>query len=365
MYNTNYNHESIATTGILITNLGTPDAPTPQALKKYLGEFLWDRRVVSIPRPLWWLILNGVILTTRPKKSAEAYKKVWTEDGSPLLQIALKQKEKLQKHLDGISAAPVKVALGMRYGTPSIESALNELKAANAQRIIVLPLYPQHSSATTASTFDAIGLAMKKAFWVPDLRFVSSYHDNPSFITALAQQIKNYWNKNGQAEKLFFSFHGMPARTLPAGDPYFCHCHKTARLVAEQLGLEKDQWITAFQSRFGKEEWLKPYADETLIKLGQSKLKSVDVVCPGFSADCLETLEEMAIENKETFQNAGGGEYRYIPALNDSDEHITALTNVIQTHTGDWPIWDKNWSMKIAQKNAKKTSQRASELSES
>ena len=341
MPNLSNQHEVISSTGILITNLGTPDAPTAQSLRKYLKEFLWDRRVVDIPRPLWWLILNGIILNTRPKKSAAAYQKVWTAQGSPLLQISLKQQEKLQIELNKLCKAPVKVALGMRYGSPSIEAAIEELKTTNIQRLLVLPLYPQHATATTASTFDALGLAMKKQPWIFDTRFVSNYHDNVSYIAAISRQIENFWAINGKAEKLFFSFHGMPAKTLSAGDPYYYQCQNSARLVAEKLDLGKEQWLVAFQSRFGKEEWLKPYADETLKNLGQNKLSSVDVVCPGFSADCLETLEEMAEENKETFLQAGGGQYRYIPALNDSDVHIQTLVDIIYQHTQDWPIWDK------------------------
>lgn len=347
-----YNQDPQASTGILITNLGTPEAPTTAALRKYLREFLWDRRVVDVPRPIWWLILNGAILTTRPQKSAKAYQQVWTEQGSPLLQISLQQKDLLQARLNSLSKTPVRLALGMRYGTPSIENALQELQAANVQRILVLPLYPQHATATTASTFDAVGLAMKKAQMIPDLRFVSSYYDNPQYISALSNQISQFWSENGRPEKLFFSFHGMPEKTRTAGDPYYFQCHKTARLVAEQLKLDDHQWLVAFQSRFGNEEWLKPYADETLKQLGNEGLKSIDVICPGFSADCLETLEEMGQENKETFQNAGGGQYRYIPALNASEEHISTLLNIIESHTTDWPIWNNKDSSGSSTKNS-------------
>lgn len=356
---TNFTHDSLPTTGILITNLGTPDAPTKNALRKYLGEFLWDPRVVKIPRPLWWLILNGFILNVRPAKSAEAYQSVWTSDGSPLLSISKQQQKALQKYFDENVKSPVKVTLGMRYGSPSIESAIQELKAANAQRILVFPLYPQHSSATTASTFDAIGMAMKKLEWIPHIRFVSSYHDHPYYIQALVLQIQNYWQINGKPKKLFFSFHGMPEVSLHKGDPYYCQCQKTARLVAEGLQLADDEWIVAFQSRFGKQEWLKPYADKTLMELGQSGLESVDVVCPGFSADCLETLEEMAVENRDNFQNAGGGEYRYIPALNDDAEHITALQKIIEEETCNWPLWDSSWQLEEATQSANRTKERA------
>ena len=354
----NFSHSSIPVTGVLITNLGTPDAATPQALKRYLKEFLWDPRVVEIPRPVWWLILNVIILNTRPAKSAEAYKKVWTNDGSPLLSIAKLQQKALQSTLEKEFKGPIKVALGMRYGNPSIHSALNELREANAQKIIVLPLYPQHSAATTASTLDAVSQTLKDWRYVPEIRFINQYHDDSGYINAAANSIQKYWDENGKAEKLVFSFHGMPKRTLGAGDPYFCHCQKTARLITEKLGLQKDEWIISFQSRFGKEEWLKPYASETLEELGKQGQKSVDVVCPGFSADCLETLEEMADENKEIFKKAGGGQYRYIPALNDSKEHIDALSNLILSNIQGWPGLTE-WNEEEAENAAKNRSELA------
>jgi len=354
----NYSHSSIPVTGVLITNLGTPDAATPKALKRYLKEFLWDPRVVEIPRPVWWIILNAFILTTRPAKSAEAYKKVWTEDGSPLLSISIQQQKALQTSLKKQFKGPIKVALGMRYGNPSIQSALNELREANVQKIVVLPLYPQHSAATTASTFDAIAKTFEDWRYVPETRFINHYHDDEGYINAAANSITQYWNENGKAEKLLFSFHGMPKRTLGAGDPYFCHCQKTARLITEKLKLQKDEWIVSFQSRFGKEEWLKPYASETLEQLGKQGQKSVDVVCPGFSADCLETLEEMVDENREVFLKAGGGQYRYIPALNDSEEHIEALTKLLLKNMQGWPGVTE-WNVEEAEKFAKFRSEQA------
>ncbi len=356
---TKFKHNSIPSTGILLTNLGTPDAPTKEAVRKYLGEFLWDRRVVKIPRPIWWLILNGIILTTRPAKSAEAYKTVWTDAGSPLLVNSQLQQLAIQERLNELCTAPANIALGMRYGNPSIESAIKQLKDANVQNLLILPMYPQHSSATTASSFDAVANSMKKSEWVPNIRFVSSYHDHPAYINALVKQISNFWSKNGKPKKLLFSFHGMPAKTLDDGDPYHCHCHKTARLVAEALELQTDEWIIAFQSRFGKAEWLKPYANKILTELGKSGLESIDVVCPGFSADCLETLEEMAVENKEYFQSAGGGDYRYIPALNAEEVHIQALVEMIKQQTTDWPLWDETWSQETAEIAAKLSEQLA------
>ncbi len=332
-----YSHGTVPATGILLTNLGTPDAPTAEALRRYLGEFLWDPRVVEIPRPLWWLILHGVILRTRPAKSAEAYQKVWTDEGSPLLVYARRQKEALQRALAERFAGPVEVALGMRYGRPSIAHALQQLKQAHCQRIAVLPLYPQYSGATTASSFDGVVGELKRWRWLPELRMVNHYHDDSGYVQSLASSVREYWAENGSTDLLFFSFHGMPKRTLLAGDPYHCHCQKTARLVAEALQLSTEQWRVVFQSRFGREEWLRPYADETLASLPKEGVKRVDVICPGFSADCLETLEEMAMQNRDTFRDAGGEQYRYIPALNDRADHITALADLIMRHVQGWP----------------------------
>jgi len=357
----NFSHSEKPLIGVLISNLGTPDAATPEALKRYLKQFLWDPRVVEIPRPIWWIILHAFVLTTRPAKSAEAYKKVWTEDGSPLLSISKRQKAALQLALEAKFEGPVKVSLGMRYGNPSIKSALDELRLANAQKIIVLPLYPQHAAASTASSFDAVAETMKDWRYVPDTRFISQYHDDDAYIAAVANSIQTYWDTNGKPKKLLFSFHGMPKRTLAAGDPYFCQCQKTARLVTEKLSLEKDEWMVSFQSRFGKEEWLKPYASETLEQFGKQGLESIDVVCPGFSADCLETLEEMEEENKEIFEKAGGGKYRYIPALNDSAEHINVLADLVFRNAQGWPGVSE-WDEELTIKNLKESAESAKEM---
>jgi ferrochelatase len=356
-----YAHDSTPITGILITNLGTPDEPTPAAVRRYLKEFLWDPRVVEIPRPVWWLILHALVLTTRPRKSARAYSKIWSDDGSPLMAYSKQQRDALQKSLETRIKGPVKVALGMRYGNPSIASALEELHAADARRILVFPLYPQHSAATTASTLDAVAMTLQKWRRVPDLRFIAQYHDQPGYISALARSIQQFWDQHGKPGQLLFSFHGMPRRTLLAGDPYHCQCQKTARLVAEQLGLDEDTWIVAFQSLFGREEWLRPYASETLEQLGKQGLKSVHIVCPGFSADCLETLEEMALQNKAVFQQAGGGDYRYIPALNDSPEHISALADIVMHNVAGWPdvaLWEPD----VARLEAKACRRRATAM---
>ena len=329
-------HDQPACTGILLTNLGTPDAPTPSALRRYLAEFLWDRRVVELPRPLWWLILHGVILCTRPARSARKYQAIWTAEGSPLLAISRRQAAALAATLTERTPGPVRVALGMRYGNPSIAAALAELRAAGAQRLLVLPLYPQYSAATTASTFDAIAAALRTWRWLPELRFITQYHDDSAYLDALAAHLRAA-RAEQPGERLLFSFHGLPKRNLLAGDPYHCQCHKTARRVAERLGMKPEQWAVAFQSRFGRAEWLQPYTNVLLADWAKAGVKSVDVACPGFAADCLETLEEIALENRQTFLNAGGERYRYLPALNDAPEHIAALAGVIEQHAAGWP----------------------------
>ncbi|MCL5669434.1 MAG: ferrochelatase, partial [Gammaproteobacteria bacterium] len=292
-------HGASPATGVLISNLGTPDAPTAQALRRYLGEFLWDPRVVDMPRWLWWPILHGVILRIRPARSAHSYEKVWTERGSPLLANSQRQAAALQNALKECFKGPVVVALGMRYGTPSLKDAFDQLRAANAGRVLLLPLYPQYSSSTTASTFDAAAAILKKWKNIPELRLVKHYHDEPAYIRAVAESIRDNWRGREPGERLLFSFHGLPQRFLEQGDPYYYECHKSARLIAGQLQLADDQWKVSFQSRFGREPWLQPYTDHTLQEWGAAGVRSVDVVCPGFSADCLETLEEIAIQNRD------------------------------------------------------------------
>ena len=341
---TGYPHDQQMTTGILVTNLGSPDAPTAEALRRYLAEFLWDPRIVDMSRPLWWLILHGIILRTRPRRSAEAYRSVWTEEGAPLLRIARAQVDALRQELHQRLPGPVVVELGMRYGNPSLASAMEKLRAAGARRVLVLPLYPQYSCSTTASTLDAIAVAMKGWRWVPELRFINQYHDETGYIEALAASIREAWSEHAQPEKLIFSFHGTPKRFLTEGDPYHCQCHKTARLVAERLGLEQDRWQLSFQSVFGREEWLKPYTIDNLRELARNGVKSVDVICPGFSADCLETLEEIAVENREAFMEAGGGTFHYIPALNDRPDHIHSLVALLQKHLAGWPEASPEWN---------------------
>lgn len=331
-----FSHDQPECAGILLTNLGTPDAATPAAVRRYLAEFLWDPRVVEIPRPLWWLILHGIILRVRPAQSARKYQIIWTPEGSPLLAISHRQAAAVAETLAEHYPGPIRVAVGMRYGNPSIASALAELRAAGARRLLVLPLYPQYSATTTASTFDAVAAELRRWRWLPELRMVAHYHDDPGYLDALAASIRAARGDQPSA-RLLFSFHGLPERNLLAGDPYHCECHKTARLVAERLGLPADQWAVAFQSRFGRAEWLQPYTSVLLADWARAGVQSVDVVCPGFAADCLETLEEIALENRQIFLNAGGAQYRYLSALNDAPAHIEALIDLIGRHATGWP----------------------------
>lgn len=316
-------------TGILVTNLGSPDAPTAKALRVYLREFLSDPRIVEIPRLIWMCILHGIILRVRPSKSAKAYQSIWTEAGSPLIEISKQQADKLKAVLEQ-HGHDVEVELAMRYGNPSIQSGLEALREKGITRIIVFPLYPQYSSPTTGSTFDAVSRVLRTWRWVPELHFVNGYHTHPQYIDALASSVKEDLEKNGTPQKLIFSYHGMPKLFLENGDPYFCLCHQTTRLVIEKLSLDKDLVMTTFQSRFGKAEWLKPYTDATLESLPEQGIKDIAILSPAFSADCLETLEELEDENREVFEEAGGEKYRYIAALNDRDDHINALYEVIK-----------------------------------
>jgi ferrochelatase len=331
-----YKHDTTPATGVLLANLGTPDAPTASALRRYLAEFLSDPRVIEMPRPVWWLILHGIILRVRPRRSAEAYKKTWKEDGSPILDTSRKQTAGIQKNLQGHFSGPIHVELAMRYGNPSIKTGLEKLRQANARRILVFPLYPQYCAATTASTFDAVTDILKTWRWIPEIRMINHYHDAPGYINALAESIQKHWQTEGKAEKLLFSFHGIPKDYFDAGDPYSCECQKTVRLVVEKLGLGEDEWLLTFQSRFGPKDWLQPYTDITLKEWGGKGIKSVNVICPGFPADCLETLEEIDMRNRSFFTEAGGETFSYIPALNDSPAHITALTDIIVHHCQDW-----------------------------
>lgn len=321
-------HEKKAKIGVLLTNLGTPDAPTASALRRYLREFLSDPRVVEIPRLIWLIILHGIILRVRPKKSAKLYESIWTEEGSPLLVISQQQRDKVAAQLAEKYGDNVQVELAMRYGTPSISNALDKLQLAGANKLVVLPLYPQYAGPTVGSTFDAVVNQLKTWRWVPSFSFISGYHDNPNYIRALAQSINEHIQAHGKPDKLVLSFHGMPKYFLEQGDPYYCFCVKTTRLLMEVLEFSEDDYVMTFQSRFGKAEWLKPYTDETLIDLADNN-KHVAVISPAFSADCLETLEELVHENRDVFLAAGGEEYHYIAALNSDELHIETIVDLI------------------------------------
>ncbi len=334
---TDFRHDQPDSLGVLLVNLGTPDSPTTGDVRRYLKEFLWDPRVVELARPIWWLVLNGIILNTRPRRSAQAYRKVWTEQGSPLLVISQQQRDALQHALQAALPGPVHVALAMRYRNPSIAAGLAELRAAGARRVVVLPLYPQYSATTTASIFDAVTDELRTWRWLPELRFVNHYHDDPAYIQALADSVRRHWQRNGRADKLVMSFHGIPQEYFAKGDPYYCECQKTGRLLAEALELDDQQWHLTFQSRLGPKQWLQPYTDRTLAELAAAGTRHVAVICPGFSADCLETLEEIALENREVFLHAGGERYDYIPCLNDQPDHIAALSRLVQQHAQGWP----------------------------
>jgi protoporphyrin/coproporphyrin ferrochelatase len=331
-----HTHGAATTTAVLLCNLGTPDAPTPAALRRYLAEFLSDHRVVEIPRLLWLLILHGIILRIRPAKSAAKYASIWTAEGSPLKVWTQRQAQQLQVRLAALGHN-VTVDYAMRYGTPSIAAQMDALKAAGASRILLLPAYPQYSGTTTASLWDAVYRWAADIRSIPELRFVNRYHDNTGYIHALAARVRTHWQQHGRADQLVMSFHGVPERTLHLGDPYHCECHKTARLLATELGLSRDQWQLTFQSRFGKAKWLEPYTEPTLVALAQQGLRRVDVVCPGFTSDCLETLEEISQEAREAFLHAGGQVFHYIPCLNDSPEWLEALAALTQQHLAGWP----------------------------
>ncbi|MBS0308796.1 MAG: ferrochelatase [Proteobacteria bacterium] len=331
-----HRHDQPEQTAVLLVNLGTPAAPTPKAVRAYLKEFLSDPRVVEIPRALWWLILHGLILPLRSSKSAAKYAAIWSKEGSPLQVHTEKQTNLLRGYL-GERGHRLRVAYAMRYGSPSLPDVLEQLQQENCTRILVLPLYPQYSGTTTASVYDAVFAHYARQRNVPELRLVRHYHDDAAYIDALKQSVLAYWQTYGRPDKLLMSFHGVPKRTLELGDPYHCECHKTARLLAIQLGLRPEQYAVSFQSRFGKAEWLQPYAAPTLQTLAREGVKRVDVVCPGFAADCLETLEEIGLEARQAFLTAGGGEFHLIPCLNENAAGVHALADIAERHITGWP----------------------------
>ncbi len=332
-----YQHGQLDRSGVLLVNLGTPRSTETRDVRRYLAQFLSDPRIVELPRWLWNLILHGVILRFRPRRSAEAYRSVWTDDGSPLMTGSVDLCAAVREHLREAHGLAVPVELAMRYGEPSVRTALDTLREQGVRRLLVLPLYPQYSGTTVASVFDEVSTMLQKTRWIPELRTINQYFDRPDYIQALANSITTARAEHGSGQLLVFSFHGIPERYLLNGDPYHCQCHKTARLTAERLGLAADQYRVVFQSRFGRERWLHPYCDETMKALPGEGVKSIDVICPAFSIDCLETLEEIADENREYFMEAGGERYHYIPCLNDNPEHVAVLSQLLVQHMGGWP----------------------------
>jgi ferrochelatase len=330
-----FDHRTPERIGILLVNLGTPAAPDTASVRRYLKQFLSDPRVIETPRWLWWLILNGVILRIRPSRSAHAYQQIWTEQGSPLLVYSQALIDKLREQLHAQLHPDIKVVLGMSYGEPSLTHALTQLHQANVRKLLILPLYPQYSGSTTGSVFDAVTRILQRWRWVPELRSINQYHDHATYIEALAQSLRQHWQHH-EKHHLLLSFHGLPKSYLLNGDPYHCQCLKTGRLLAEQLQLRPDEWSVSFQSRVGREEWLGPYTEQVLLDFARKGPKRITVACPGFAADCLETLEEIALRNRDEFLQAGGEQLDYVPALNASDSHVQLLMELVRQHTQGW-----------------------------
>lgn len=331
-----FRHDYTPKTGVLLINLGTPQAPTAKALRPYLKQFLSDSRVIEIPKAVWWFILNGIILNVRPRKSAAKYASIWTAEGSPLLVNTRKQASLLKGLLGERGHRHLVVDYAMRYGQPSVQDTLLHMREAGVEQLVVVPLYPQYAGSSSATALDDVFRTLMRMRNMPALRTVRHFHDQPGYIQALAQSVREHWRQHGRGEKLVMSFHGVPRFTLDKGDPYHCECLKTGRLLAEALGLAKEEYVVCFQSRFGKAEWIKPYTTEVLGKLAKDGVKTVDVMCPGFVSDCLETLEEIAMEGKEDFLTQGGQAYRYIPCLNDHPDWIKALADLVENQLGGW-----------------------------
>ena len=353
----NYEHGDPQKIGIILANLGTPDEPESTALRKYLGEFLMDRRVIEIPRFIWCWVLHLIILVFRPSSSAKKYRQIWTSKGSPLLVNAQAQSKLLKKHLNKKFKQPIEVSLGMSYGNPSMEKTFNELRKKNCTKIILFPLYPQYAASSSASAMDSLWRLLLKTRNVPEIRTIRHYHDNPAYINALKISVLNFWKKNGKPTKLIMSFHGIPKKSLHQGDPYHCECHKTGRLLAKALNLKDSEYQICFQSRFGKAEWLKPYFSEVITNLGKQKINDLHVICPGFSSDCLETLEEINIEGKSIFINNGVKNYKYIPALNANLYWIEAMGQILNANLQGWI--DPKWSLIKQQKKSAATKKQA------
>ena len=331
-----YAHGRPSKVGVLLVNLGTPDHPSPAAVRRYLAEFLWDPRVIEMPRALWWLVLHGVILRVRPRRSAHAYAKIWTPEGSPLMVESRRLAEALDARLRSGHGDRVRVELAMTYGNPSIRGALERLRSAGVQRLLVLPMYPQYSATTTAAIFERVTAELSRWRWIPELRIVNQYWEEDAYIEAIAASIATHWQTYGR-KHLLFSFHSIPKRYFTAGDPYHCFCQATARRVAARLGLADGGWSLGFQSRFGREEWMKPYVDVLLHDYSHTGPKQVTVVCPGFATDCLETLEEICLQNRDMFLSHGGEAFDYVPCLNSSEAQAGLYEHLVATHAQGWP----------------------------
>ncbi len=336
-----FSHGTPEKMGVLLVNLGTPDAPETPQVRRYLAQFLSDPRIIELPRWLWKIILHGIILRVRPPKSAEAYREVWSKtEGSPLLSISRKQQAALQQELAQRFSEDVVVGLGMRYGTPSVDDALTGLEQHNVRRLLVIPMYPQYSGTTTASVFDEVASRLQRTRWLPELRFINQWCDEPGYIKVLADSVRKHWAEHGQNELLVTSYHGIPKRYLLNGDPYHCLCRKTTRLLADELGIEQSKAMVVFQSRVGREEWLQPYCDETMKQLPRDGVKNIDIISPAFAADCLETVEEIDGENREYFMENGGESFNYISCLNDQPGHISFMADLVSRHIQGWPEAD-------------------------
>jgi protoporphyrin/coproporphyrin ferrochelatase len=331
-----FDHERTERIGVLLVNSGTPDSLATRDVRRFLGRLLSDPRVVELPRALWWPILYGIILTTRPRRIARKYREIWTSDGSPLLVLSAQLKTALNATLAQRVLAPLTVELGMLYANPSVPEALSRLRAAGAQRLLVVPLFPQYCGATTGAVHDQVSAELSRWRWLPETRYIAEYHDQPGYIEALRASVEHHWQKHGRTRRLLMSFHGIPAAYFKRGDPYFCKCQKTARLLADELMLGEDEWSVSFQSRFGPGRWLEPYTSEVLTALPARGVDSVTVVCPGFAVDCLETLEEIQVENRARFLAAGGRAFQYVPALNAGPSHAKFLAELIAQHCQGW-----------------------------
>jgi protoporphyrin/coproporphyrin ferrochelatase len=352
-----HRHGAVAKTAILLINLGTPDAPTPRAVRRYLEQFLSDPRVIEIPRAFWLPILHGFVLNTRPRKSARRYAGIWSAEGSPLKVHTERQARLLHGHFGLHVPMPLTVDFAMRYGEPSIAGTLARHKSEGCERVLVLPMYPQYAASTTASALDQVAEFLRRTRNVPEIRLVKHFHDHPSYIGALASLVQEHWRQSGRPDRLLMSFHGLPRFTLARGDPYHCECYKTARLLAERLELAESHWQIAFQSRFGRAEWIKPYIASTLADYGRQGVRRVDVICPGFVADCLETLEEIGVEGRKIFLDAGGREFHLLPCLNERDDWIRALADIARQHLAGWVI--ESWDPQLERNRAEDSRTRA------